>query len=287
MTAHLSDNAYGKSRVRVTKVQREPAGRHELFEFDIDIQLRGAFDPCYLSGDNTGVLPTDTMKNTVYAMAAQHRIESAEQFALLLSGHFSVHPQLPHLSDVRIDLRQARWKRVRDQNGNEHPWSFVNGGTERRTCRVERGRSGSSAAVWGGIEDLLLLKTSDSAFVNFVRDAYTTLPDASDRIFATTVRATWKYAPGDQDWNGANAAIRAALIDTFAGHKSLAVQQTLFAMGEAALAACAGIEEIEIWMPNQHRIPLDLRPLGLENRNEVFITTSEPFGLIGGTIRRT
>ena len=287
MTAHLSDNAYGKSRVRVTKVQREPAGRHELFEFDIDIQLRGGFDACYLSGDNTGVLPTDTMKNTVYALAAQHRIDSAEQFALLLSGHFAGHPQLPHLSGVRIDLRQARWKRVRDENGKEHPWAFVNGGTERRTCRVERGRAGSPAAVWGGIEDLLLLKTTDSAFVNFVRDAYTTLPDASDRIFATAVRATWRYAPGEHDWNGAGDAIRAAMIGRFAGHKSLAVQQTLHAMGEAALAACAAIEEIEIWMPNQHRIPTDLRPMGLENRNEVFVTTAEPFGLIGGTIRRT
>lgn len=287
MTVQLFDNAYGKSRVRVTKVQRHPDGRHDLFEFAVDVQLRGRFDASYLAGDNTGVLPTDTMKNTVYATAAKHRIESAEQFALLLAGHFADHPQLPHVAAARVDVREDRWKRVHDARGAEHPWAFVNGGTEKRTCRVERDRGTSDARVWGGVDDLLLLKTTDSAFVDFVRDPYTTLPDAADRIFASAVRATWRYAPGDHDWNACFAAAREAMIGTFASHRSLAAQQTLYAMGEAALGACPAVAEVEIWMPNQHRIPFDLRPLGLENRNEVFVTTAEPFGLIGATIRRT
>jgi urate oxidase len=290
MSAHLSENAYGKSRVRVTKVQRDAAaGRHDLFEFDVAIQLRGAFDECYTAGDNSGVLPTDTMRNTVYALAAKTGITSPEQFALLLADHFVAHEQIPHATSVRIDLRADRWKRIHDEARREHPWAFINGGRELRTCTVEQGRDRPRVLLSAGIDDLLLIKTTDSAFVDFVRDEYTTLPDAQDRIFASAVRATWRYAESaaDSDWNDCFETARDAMIRTFAAHKSLAVQHTLYAMGEAALAACGAIDEIEIWMPNQHRVPFDLRPLGLENRNEVCVTTSEPFGLIGGTIRRT
>lgn len=285
LEGHLSDNAYGKSQVRLTKVQRQPDGRHDLFEFAVDIQLRGGFDACYTAGDNTAVLPTDTMRNTVYALAARHEIQSPEQFALLLAEYFLSHPSLGHATSVRIDVRADRWKRIRDARGAEHPWAFVNGGTEKRICTIVRDRAAGDS-VAAGVDELLLLKTTDSAFVDFIRDQYTTLPDTHDRIFATAVRATWRFAPGRHDWNQCFTGVREALIASFATHKSLAVQQTLYAMGEAALAACQAIDEIEIWMPNQHRIPFNLLPLGLENRNEVFVTTSEPFGMIGGTIRR-
>lgn len=285
MSFELSDNAYGKSSVRLTKVTRLP-DRHELKELSVDIQLRGGFDDCYLKGDNTMVLPTDTMKNTVYALAADHGMDSGESFAISLAEHFLKHPQLPHCSSARVEISESRWKRIRDANGRGYPWSFINGGTEKRTCRVTCRRGESSPVVSGGIADLLLLKTTDSAFVDFIRDPYTTLPDTADRIFATAVRATWDFVPGGHDWNNCFDLIRGAMIQTFAAHKSLAVQQTLYAMGEAALSACGAISQIEIWMPNQHRIPMNLQPLGLPNRNEIFVTTSEPFGLIGGTVRR-
>jgi urate oxidase len=80
--------------------------------------------------------------------------------------------------------------------------------------------------------------------------------------------------------------IRAALLNVFATHDSLAVQQTLYAMGEAAIDACAEISEIELTMPNQHRLLVSLQPFGLENPNEIFVPTNEPFGLICGTISR-
>jgi urate oxidase len=284
MSAQLVDNAYGKSQVRLTKVTRL-ADRHELKEIDVDIQLRGAFDACYTAGDNRGVLPTDTMKNTVYALAAQHPLDSVESFAAALAGHFLNHPGLAHCSSARVGIRESRWKRIHDSAGKEHPWSFVNGGTEKRTCAVTRSRGGTDEFV-GGIDDLQLLKTTESAFKDFLHDPYTTLPDTDDRIFATTVRATWRYNSSKSDWNAAFDSIRHALMVTFAGHMSLSAQQTLLAMGEAAIQACGDIDEIEIWLPNQHRIPFNLKPLGLENRNEIFVTTAEPFGLIGGTVRR-
>jgi len=282
MSVELSDNAYGKSQVRLTKVTRL-ADRHELKEIAVDIQLRGGFEDCYFKGDNTAVLPTDTMKNTVYALAAQHPLDSIESFALFMSDHFLNHPQVKHATSVTITMRESRWNRV-ETAGKAHPWAFVSAGNEKRVCKVHRTREGAS--VQGGIEDLLVLKTADSEFVDFIRDQYTTLPDTPDRIFATSIKSTWLYADAEQDWNAGYDAVRNAIIQTFAAHKSLAVQQTLYAMGETALAACAGVNEIEFWLPNQHRIPINLAPLGLKNANEIFVTTSEPFGLIGGTIRR-
>src|SRR5262249_43307402 len=140
--------------------------------------------------------------------------------------------------------------------------------------------------VDSGIDGLLVLKTTDSAFVGFVRDRYTTLPETFDRIFATVVSATWTYGPIVADYDGCHAVIRQTLLDVCAAHKSRGVQETLFAMGEAALAACRQIEEIRLTMPNKHRLPVNLRPFDLDNPNEVFVATDEPHGLIEGTIRR-
>lgn len=282
MNCQLVDNAYGKSHVRLTKVTRL-ADRHELKEITADIQLRGAFDACYLAGDNTMVLPTDTMKNTVYALAARHPLDSIESFALFMTDHFLNHPQVKHCESARVTLRESRWNRI-DTAGKPHPWAFESAGNEQRCCTVHRERE--KVTILGGIENLLVLKTTDSAFVDFIRDEYTTLPDTADRIFATSVKATWAYIDETQNWNAAYEAIRDAIVQTFAGHKSLAVQQTLYAMGEAALAACGAISEIEFQLPNQHRIPMNLQPLGIANTNEIFVTTSEPFGLICGTVRR-
>jgi urate oxidase len=282
MSVYLSDNAYGKSHVRFTKVTRR-ADRHELKEISADIQLRGQFDACYHAGDNSMVLPTDTMKNTVYALAARHAVESVEAFALFMADHFINHPQTPHCESVAITLRESRWNRIQ-VNGQPHAWAFTSGGDEKRVCTVTRSRN--EIKLQGGIENLVVLKTTDSGFINFIRDSYTTLPDTADRIFATSIKATWNYIAGEHDWNAAYDSIRNAIIQTFARHQSLAVQQTLYAMGEAAMGACGAIDEIAFELPNQHRVPMNLEPLGLKNSNEIFITTSEPFGLICGTIKR-
>jgi urate oxidase len=140
--------------------------------------------------------------------------------------------------------------------------------------------------VVSGIGDLFLLKSTGSAFCGFLRDRYTTLENAPDRIMATMLRARWSYAGAIADWNKSHEKIRCALLETFAGHRSFSVQQTLHAMGSAALLASAEIEEITLVMPNKHRILVDLKPFGLENANEVFVAIDEPHGVISGTLRR-
>ena len=281
MDVRLVEQMYGKTNVRLTKVTRH-ADRHDLVELSIDILLTGDFSESYLSGDNRRVVATDTMKNTVYALAADHPLTDPESFSLSVASHFV--DRNPQVDSALVSAVETPWRRIETPAG-PHRHSFIGGGPERRTCIVEKRRDG--ATIRAGISGLPLLKTGDSAFRGFARDEFTTLPDTDDRISATLVDATWTYNRGASvDWNGAFADVRAAMIGVFADHKSLAVQQTLFAIGRAALAACDAIQSIHLAMPNQHRIPFNLEPLGKANKNEVFVTTSEPSGLITATIDR-
>ncbi len=281
MPAVLAQNNYGKSLVRMLKATRL-ADRHEIFEVCVATALEGDFADTHVTGDNSKVIPTDTQKNTVYALARQHTFASAEEFGLILARHFvDSFPAI--VTSARVELEQSLWHRLHTTKG-PHPTTFESAGNERRLARVVVTRSG--ARVEGGLRDLLALKSTDSAFVGYVRDRYTTLKETDDRIFATSVAANWKYTGAEVDFNRAHGAIRAAMMETFAFHKSLSVQQTLLAMGDAALAACAEISEIRLSLPNKHYLLANLEPFGLDNPNQVFIPTSEPHGLIEATVTR-
>jgi len=275
----LSWNRYGKSRVRLVKIRRA-RDPHDIVDLALDVQLEGAFERVYTDGDNAACLATDTMKNTVYAFARHDPIEHVEAFASRLAEHFS---SKPAVSAVRITAYEHRWERL-TARGRPHPHAFHQPGGEQWTATVVRSRGATSIAA--GVTNLVVLKTTDSAFSGFPRDEYTTLPDTRDRILATSVTATWRYRAGMIDF-GARERVRAALLETFAAHASLSVQHTLHAMGEAALAACADATDITLTMPNRHHLLVDLAPFGLDNPNEVFVATDQPFGLIEGTITRT
>lgn len=281
MNVRLAAQSYGKSSVRLTKVTRH-AERHELIELAIDIALEGDFAGSYLTGDNRRVIATDTMKNTVYALAADHPLSDPESFLLTLAAH-SVERNA-HATAATVTAAQTAWERIAMPAG-PHRHSFVGGGCEQRTCRVRHTRTGTT--IQAGLSGLPLLKTADSAFRGFPRDEFTTLAETDDRIFATLLDAEWTYdSSAPRDWNAAFDEIQTALVRCFADHRSLAVQQTLFAMGTAALAARGDIQSIRLAMPNQHRLPVNLQPLGKANRNEIFVATSEPFGLITATLER-
>lgn len=280
MAAILTHNAYGKAQVRLTKVTRH-ADRHDLMELTVAVQLEGAFDASYTQGDNSQIVATDTMKNVVYALAKDHALTDPESFGQALAAHF-IENYAP-VSCATVQLVEAPWQRI-VVRGQEHPHAFFGNSSERRTCTVRQTRR--DIRIEAGLEGLLLLKTTDSAFKGFLRDRYTTLPETDDRMFATRVTARWQYNAVRVDWNPCHAQIRQTLLETFADHHSLSVQQTLHAMGAAALAVCPQMEEISLTMPNQHRLLVNLKPFGLENRNEVFVATDEPHGLITGTLRR-
>jgi urate oxidase len=274
----LSWNRYGKSRIRLVKVRRA-RDADQIIDLTLDVQLEGAFDAVYVDGDNRSCLATDTMKNTVYALARREPIDHVESFALRLADHFIAKPPV---SRVTISAVEHPWSRV-GGNGGAQPHAFLQGQAGDWTASVTR--DAQRAEVVSGLTNLVVLKTSDSAFTGFPRDEYTTLHDTEERILATSMTVSWKYRPGTTDF-GVRDAIRATLVETFASHMSLSVQHTLYAMGEAALAACSDITEITLTLPNRHHLLVDLQPFGLDNPNEVFVATDQPYGLIEATITR-
>ena len=280
MTPRLSWNGYGKAAVRLVKVDRGEA-RHELHDLTVEVQLQGEFGPTHTAGDNSQVLPTDTMKNTVYGLARQGPVDPPEGFGERLGRHFL--GVCPAARRAVITLAVHRWDRA-TLNGAPHTHTFVQGSTERRLAIVTM--DASVVNFEAGIDGLGLLKTTGSGFAGFLRDSYTTLKETDDRIFATDVEGWWKYSRPPRDHTAAWNDVRASLIETFAGHQSDSVQQTLYLMGEAALARCAEISEIRLVLPNKHHLLVDLSPLGLDNPHEIFVATREPYGRIEALIAR-
>jgi urate oxidase len=276
----LAQSAYGKSGIRLVQVTRG-ADRHELREITVAIQFQGRFDESYTDGDNSMVLPTDTMKNTVYAFAAREPVKAPESFGLSLARHFL--ERNPRLTRVRIDLTEHPWNRV-PQGERSSPHAFIRTGPETRTASISAHRK--RTVVGAGVADLLILKSAHSAFSGFPRDEYTTLPETRDRLMATSLTSTWRYRSPDMDFGLAWRAVRTTLLDVFAEHHSESVQQTLYAMGQAVLDRIEDVTAIRLVMPNKHHLPVDLSRFGLENRNEIFVPTDEPYGLIEATLVR-
>jgi urate oxidase len=278
--ASLSRTSYGKSRIRLVQVSRR-GDRHEVRDLTVAIAFEGDYDTSYTEGDNRDVLPTDTMKNTVYALAARDGAGEPEAFGAILGRHFL--DRNPKLGRVNVDLLDHGWGHIAD-GAREHGQAFVRRGPEVRTARVVTDRKG--IAVTAGITDLIIMKTSRSAFADFPRDEFTTLPETRDRLLATALTATWSYSESEVEFGAVFRTVRSSLLDAFARHDSLSVQHTLYAMAEVVLETIDVVNNISLEMPNRHHLPIDLTRFGMENRNEIFVATEEPFGLIKATLSR-
>lgn len=280
MKIRLGENSYGKNAIQLSKIIRHPA-YHEFRQITVNVSLKGDFEEAHTNGDNSKILPTDTQKNTVYALAKEHFKSSVEDFAIYLANHFvSTQPQV---AEATVEIAEHLYQRIM-LDGNEHPHAYIGGGPEKHTTIVRK--DAASVSVTAGIADLLILKTTDSAFEKYIKDKYTTLKETSDRILATKCTVTWTYDPLPADYTGQYNSIRDVLLRTFAGHKSLSVQQTLFAMGIAVLESHANVKDIYLEMPNKHHIPFNLEQFDIKHENEIFMATDEPYGLISGRVTR-
>jgi len=281
MASSLGENRYGKSRVRLVKVKRE-GGVHHLREWTVQVLLQGDFETCFTEGDNSKILPTDTMKNTVYSLARRSSAACMENFAKeLVDFLLSRNPQV---SQAQVNVSEKAWDRA-SVHGKRHPTTFVQSSGEHQTTRVERAQK-ESFVVESGLENLTIMKTASSGFEGYIQDSLTTLPPTSDRLFGTSLKARWNYTSPDLDFQKVRAKIRQILIDAFAAHDSKSVQHTLHAMGEAALAGAPEISEIELTMPNIHCLLVDLSRFGQDNPNEIFVPTDEPHGYIEARLKR-
>jgi urate oxidase len=278
--------SYGKSRVRLAKVVRDSAV-HEITELSVDVELDGAFDAAYTKGDNSLVVPTDTMKNTVYAFARELDVRELETFAWTLGSHFV--ENFDHVNQAVVRVNERPWQRV-ETGGKPHPHAFLGNSGERYTCQALINRADAGEEPEGtiecGLEGLVLLKTTESGFSSFLQDEFTTLLETNDRIFATAATATWFYNDTPDDWRAIRQRIRSKLIDEFAARFSPSVQATLYEMACAVLDAEPAVEEISLSMPNLHRHLVDLSRFDLDNPNVLFVPTDEPHGSISASVCR-
>jgi len=259
---------------------RRRGDRDDVHDLSVAIRFEGDYDASYIEGDNRDVLPTDTMKNTVYALAAQHSVRDPESFGIRLGQHFL--DRNPKLRRVTIDFVEHQWRRI-EIDEREHGQAFMRRGPDTRTASVLAERD--TVTVEAGVRDLLIMKTRNSAFSGFPHDEFTTLPETRDRLLATSMTATWRYADHDVPFGSTWRGVRDALLRTFAEHDSESVQHTLYAMGQAVLDLDI-VSSITLVMPNKHHLPIDLTRFGLENRNEIFVATDEPYGRIEATLTR-
>jgi urate oxidase len=277
----LGENRYGKSRVRLVRVKRDK-DRHDLREWTLEVLLQGDFENCFKDGDNSKILPTDTMKNTVYSLARKSPGGCMEEFAKEMIDFLL--RRNPQVSRAEVTVSEKAWERVA-AGGKPHPTTFVQSSGELQTTKVERAQNGTFSIV-SGLENLMIMKTAGSGFEGYIQDSLTTLPPTADRLFGTALGASWKYASADTGFHKLRAKIREILLAVFAGHESKSVQHTLYAMGEAVLKGVAEVSEIDLTMPNIHCLLVDLSRFGQDNPSEIFIPTDEPQGYIEARIRR-
>ena len=267
----LGSNRWGKSEVRVSKVL--PGDADDFVQVSVQVLLEGDVADAHVSGDNANVLPTDTMRNTIYGLAQDHLTHDLEGFAEALAGHFLAKEPVDHCA---ISVAESIWRRETNSG-------FIGGGSERRIARIGRGREDTTRA---GVDGLVVLKTRGSSFERFPRDEFTVLPEAGDRLLSTSITAEWEYTEMPADTTETWERVREVLVDRFFSDWSASVQHQGFLMGEAVLAEVEEISSIEFRLPNQHHLPFDLTRFGMEWHGTVFHPVSEPFGDIYLTVER-
>jgi len=286
-SCRLTANCYGKDLVKVVRIERHGAV-HVVHDVTVRVLLEGDnLESSYYEGDNSAVVPTDTIKNTVYVIAKKHPFRDIEVFGLTIARHFLA--EYRHYTKAEVTLSERPWERM-VVDGKPHEHSFIPGsGLEERTALVRLNKANLDAPqIVSGLRNLQVMKTTGSGFVGFPKDKYTTLKETTDRIFQTTVTAEWDYTSIGQpiDFTAVHQQVRSNILHVFAKNYSKAVQQTVWEMGREVVAQNPDVKSIQFTLPNQHNWAFDLKPFGLENNNEVFVPQAAPQGYLQGTISR-
>jgi len=279
--ARLGENRYGKARVRVMKVVRHET-HHAMKEWNVRVLLHGDFESCFTDGDNSRILPTDTMKNTVYYLARESHAATLEGFAAELVEYLLANN--PQVSKASAEIEEKSWERVLI-DGAPHATTYTLTGPELQTTEAVRERGGK-LQITSGVDGLVILKTTKSAFTGYIKDKLTTLPESTDRIFGTRATVAWEYANLPQNFATTREQALATLLKVFADHDSLSVQHTLYDVGKAMLAAVPEMARVTLTMPNLHCNLVDLSRFGQDNPNQIFVPIDEPHGYIEAVIER-
>lgn len=277
----LIKNRYGKGRVRVMRIHRD-GDRHEVSQLNIKAMLEGDFARTYTHADNSPTVSTDTIKNVVNVVARENTGLSTEEFCEVLAKRYL--DLYPLASSVAITAHETKWSRL-SVGGKPHPHSFVLDSNGKPTVEITSVRGGATT-MSSGIDGFAFMKSTQSGWENYYMDKYTTIPPTADRMCATSMVASWTWSGKPASYPATNAKILETLLDVFATTYSKSVQDSLYRMGEAALAAVPEIAEISMACPNMHFLLMNLSAFGLDNNNDVFLPTDEPHGQIECTVGR-
>ena len=276
----LVRNTYGKGRVRVMRVKRDEA-RHEVRELSVKAMVEGDFARSYTDADNSTSLCTDTVKNVINIVASENLDATTEAFCEKMKARFlDKYPQVDH---VAVTAHETKWVRYL-VDGKPHEHGFVLDSNGKPFVEVTGTRHAQT--LRSGIEGYTFLKTTQSGWENFYEDDYTTLAPTADRICSTSMNATWTWSAVPQDYVAGNAAVLDTALKVFFGTYSKGVQDSLFRMGEAVLAAIPEIAEISMACPNKHYIPMNLKAFGIDFQDQIYLPTDDPHGQIECTISR-
>ncbi|KAL8674116.1 MAG: hypothetical protein Q9168_001453 [Polycauliona sp. 1 TL-2023] len=292
----LAAARYGKDNIRVYKVYRDQeAGTQEVVEMTVGVLLLGDIDTSYTEADNSVVVATDTMKNTVYVLAKQHPVTPPELFGSIVASHFV--ETYKHIHSAEVTIIVHKWSRM-TVDGKPHPHSFHRDGADTRNVQA-KAIEGKGVDVRSAIAGLLVLKSTGSAFHGFIRDEYATLPEVSDRILSTDVDCGWAWEtfPTVKDveaavpkFDDAYNSAKQITMETFAKDASASVQNTMYKMCEQILAAVPMVKAVDYSLPNKHYFEIDMSwHKGLKNTGkdaEVYAPQTNPNGLIECTVSR-
>lgn len=290
----IIDKEYGKAGVKLLYVAQN-GPKHIIKELEVETSLTLDSEKDYKYGDNSDIIATDSQKNTVYILAKKFGVENLEKFGILLAQHFI--DKYPWVVSARITLSQHPWSRIVDKQGAEHSHAFVSSPKFVRTAEVLMDRS-RVPRVASGVRGLTVIKTTQSAFVNFFSDEYRTLPDMEDRIFSTIVTADWKYGNiRGLDFDKAFSTVESTILESFAGPAdkgiySPSVQQTQYLTQKSIFQKIPQVDAIKMSMPNRHYFPVDFSRFPIPEvqgagAGQVMLPVDKPSGMITSTLART
>jgi urate oxidase len=276
----LLNSTYGKARVRVMRLHRD-GDRHEVRELTIRCMLTGDFGRVFTDADNSAAISTDTIKNLVNIVARENLALATEPFCKAV-GQRAL-DRYPQVASATVTALETKWVRL-SINGVPHEHSFVLDNNGKNSAKVVVTRQ--SVATESGVTGFTFMKSTGSGWNRYVKDSYTTIAETRDRVCATSMDATWRWASEPKDFPAANAQIMETLLEVFATTYSESVQDSLYRMGTAALAAVPELADVSMVCPNKHYLLINLSPFNLDNENQVLLPTDEPHGEIECTVGR-
>ena len=304
------DTHYGKAevstyRTRATLLEGTPvipesafAGRpNHVLAAEIDVQVMGeAFTEAYTEGDNTNVVATDTMKNFIHRESLDFDGSTLEGWLHFLGRRFlDTYSQMERLrvsgEEIRFDAARVP---VPGGGFEDSAVLYHRRHDDRSVASLEVGRSDDGSVILGDVRSgrigLDLMKTTGSAFADFPRDEYTTLPSREDRLLFTHVDIAWRYAdprvPIDPDPTQYVASEQVADLAAVVFHDfvSLSIQHLVNEIGERMFERYPALTEISFEAQNR---TFDVAEESTADElRKVYTDPRPPYGRIGLTMSR-